>query len=255
MMYLHQLLPWFVLPIGITFILVLAGLRFRRRWLLWSGLAVLWLSSTPLISRFASRAIEGGAVRMRAADAPAADAVVVLSEGRMPATGPAAISEWNDGDRFFGGVELFKAGKAPWLVFTGGAAPWDSNSPLEGEVLAGFAQAMGVPDSQILRTARVTSTAEEAEAVAALLRSRLPAAAGPTPRHRVLLVTSAYHMSRARRLFERAGVAVNPFPVDFKASGSSTISVFDFFPAATALDRTETAMREGYGRLFYLLFK
>lgn len=255
MMYLHQILPWFVLPIGITFILVLAGLRFRRRWLLWIGLAVLWLSSMPLIGRFASRAIEGSAVRGRAADAPESDAVVVLSEGRTVAPGPAAVSEWNDGDRFFGGVELIKAGKAPLLVFTGGAAPWDSDSRPEGEILAGYARAMGVTRSQILITTRVTSTAEEAEAVVTLLRGRSPIPASPPRRPRVLLVTSAYHMSRARRLFERAGIAVTPYPVDFKTLGGTTISVFDFFPTGAALDRTETAMREGYGRLFYLLFK
>jgi hypothetical protein len=49
--------------------------------------------------------------------------VSVLSEGRLVAPGNAAVSEWKDADRFFGGVELFKAGKSPLLVFTGGAAP------------------------------------------------------------------------------------------------------------------------------------
>ena len=50
MIYLHKILPVFVLPVGITLVLVPAGVRFRRRWLIWSGVAVLWLSSTPCIS-------------------------------------------------------------------------------------------------------------------------------------------------------------------------------------------------------------
>src|ERR1035437_9271025 len=61
--YLHKILPVFVLPVGITLLLVLAGLRLRRRWLIWSGVAVLWLSSTPLISAYAVRATEGWAER------------------------------------------------------------------------------------------------------------------------------------------------------------------------------------------------
>src|ERR1019366_6437057 len=104
------------------------------------------------------------------------------------APGKAAVSEWTDGDRFFGGVELFKAGKSPLLVFTGGAAPWDPNAALEGDVLAGYARAMGVPGGQIVKTPRVMTTAEEAGAVAALLRGRL---SGPTWRGgdlRILLV-------------------------------------------------------------------
>jgi uncharacterized SAM-binding protein YcdF (DUF218 family) len=254
-MYLHKILPLFMLPVGITLILVLAGLRLRRRALIWSGVAVLWLSSTPLVSGLAVRAAEGWAERGLATDAPQADAIVVLSEGRVVAPGKAAVSEWNDADRFFGGVELFKAGKSPLLVFTGGAAPWEPNAAPEGDVLAEYAKAMGVPDGQILKTPRVTNTAEEAVAVATLLRGRL---SGPTWRGgppRVLLVTSAFHMPRARRLFERAGMSVIPFPVDFKVSAGGTTSVLDFLPTAGALAQTEMALREGYGRLFYFVVR
>jgi uncharacterized SAM-binding protein YcdF (DUF218 family) len=175
--YLHKILSLFVLPVGITLLLVLAGLRFRRRWLIWSGVAVLWLSSTPLVSGLAVRIAEGWAERGLAADASAADAIVVLSEGRVVAPGNAAVSEWEDADRFFGGVELFKAGKSPLLVFTGGAAPWEPNAALEGDILAGYAKALGVPGGQILKTTRVTNTAEEAQAVATLLRGQF---SGPT---------------------------------------------------------------------------
>lgn len=83
MIYLHKILPLFVLPVGITLLLVLAGLRLRRRALIWGGVAVLWLSSTPLISGLAVRAAEGWAERGLAADTPEADAIVVLSEGRV----------------------------------------------------------------------------------------------------------------------------------------------------------------------------
>lgn len=245
----------FVLPIGVTLMLVLAGVRFRRWCLIWSGVAVLWLSSTPVVSRLAVRVAEGRAERGLAADASQADAIVVLSEGRVVAPGKAAVSEWNDADRFFGGVELFKAGKSPLLVFTGGAAPWEPKAAPEGDLLAGYAKAMGVPDGQIVKTPRVTNTAEEARAVATLLRARL---SGPTWRGgppRVLLVTSAFHMPRARRLFERAGMSVIPFPVDFKVSAGGTVSVLDFLPTAEALKQTEMALREAYGRLFYFVVR
>ena len=253
MIYLHKILPLFVLPVGITLMLVLAGVRLRRRALIWSGVAVLWLSSTPFVSGLAVRAAEGWAERGLAADASEADAIVVLSEGRVVVPGKAAVSEWNDADRFFGGVELFKAGKSPLLVFTGGAAPWEPNAAPEGDLLAQYAKAMGVPDEQIVKTPRVTNTAEEAQAVATLLRGRL---SGPTWRGgppRVLLVTSAFHMPRARGLFERAGMSVIPFPVDFKVSAGRTVTLLDLLPTAGALRGTEMALREGYGRLFYFV--
>jgi uncharacterized SAM-binding protein YcdF (DUF218 family) len=245
LIYLHKILPIFVLPFGITLILLLAGLVSRRRPLVWIGFVVLWFSSTPLVSARLMRATEGPTERINATDAPAADAIVVLSEGRTVAPGRAAISEWGDADRFFGGVELFLAGKAPLLVFTGGWTPWTDSAPLEGDILARYATAMGVGPDHILTTGLVTTTAEEAVAVAARLRER------GTGAKRVLLVTSAYHMPRAQRLFERAGLTVLAFPVDFQVGAGRGVSALDFLPSAGALGQTQTALRELYGRLFY----
>lgn len=256
MIYLHKILPLFVLPVGTTLILLLAGIRYRRRSLIWSGVAVLWLSSTPVIGTLAVQAVEGQAERGLATDALTADAIIVLSEGRRVAPGKAAISEWSDANRFFGGVDLFKAGKAPLLVFTGGATPWEApNAALEGDILAKYAVAMGVPDAQIAKTPRVVNTAEEAQAVATLLQWRLssPTWRGGPPR--VLLVTSAFHLPRARVLFERAGMTVIPFPVDFRASVGGATSVTDFLPSGGALAQTEMALREVYGRLFYFVVR
>ena len=41
----------------------------------------------------------------------------------------------------------------------------------------------------------------------------------PARQSRVLLVTSTFHMRRAQRLFERQGLKVLPFPVDFQSRG------------------------------------
>ncbi len=225
MIYLHKVLPMFVLPLGIALMLIFAGVRLRRTRLIIGGCVVLWLASMPLTARFAVRAAEGWSERRVASEAPHADAIVVLSEGRTIAPGKAAVSEWNDADRFFGGMELFNAGKAPLLVFTGGWEPWQPNAPLEGDVLAAFAKEMGVRDDQIACTGRVINTAEEATAVSALLAERLSRG---TPRGgppNVLLVTSAVHMARARQLFDRAGVTATPFPVDFRASADRSVSI------------------------------
>jgi uncharacterized SAM-binding protein YcdF (DUF218 family) len=253
MIYLHKILPVFVLPTGITLLLVLAGLRWRRRSLIWAGFAVLWLCSMPIVGQLAVRAVEGRAVHGLAAEAAEADAIVVLSEGRIIAPGPSSISEWHDADRFFGGIELFQAHRAPLLVFTGGAAPGKSSSALEGDILAQYARAMGVPGAQILATPRVLTTAEEATAVAAILRGQSVDTTGRGRRARVLLVTSAFHIPRARRLFERAGMTVIPYPVDFKTSLGGPSVVTALLPTAEALRQTEMSMREVYGRLFYLV--
>ena len=72
---------------------------------------------------------------------------------------------------------------------------------------------------------------------------------------RILLVTSAFHMQRAQRLFERQGMQVLPFPVDFQARGRWAGPLWrdptQWFPSARALDDNSRALRELIGRLLY----
>ena len=140
MIYVHKILPLFFLPTFLTLLLVVLGLALRRRFLCWAGVAILWLSSTPLASDALTRAAEGWRLRRPASSAPSAQAIVVLSAGRTQPPGDSELSEWTDADRFFGGVELFKAGKAPLLIFTGGWVPWRPTARPEGEILIQYRQ-------------------------------------------------------------------------------------------------------------------
>ncbi len=245
MFYLSKILPLFVLPLGVTLLLLLGWLALRRRWLVVAALVILWTSSMPLVSGALFRAVEGRSQRLPAAAAPAADAIVVLSIGRVMAPGKAAVSEWSDPDRFFGGVELFEAGKAPLLIFTGGWSPFEPDAPLEGDILAAYAARLGVPAAAIATTARSANTVEEARGVAAVLRQRHPGSP------RVLLVTSAFHMRRAAKVFREASMTVVEFPVDFSGRGDRGVAVIDVLPSAGALAQTQAALREMYGRAYY----
>jgi uncharacterized SAM-binding protein YcdF (DUF218 family) len=183
-------------------------------------------------------------------DAPTADAVVVLSGRRRTAPGAAGVRGWDTAERFLAGLELIRAERAPLLVFTGG---WSSSAPAatpEGDVSRLDAIELGVASERIRTTEPVRNTAEEATAVAALLRLEGVGGAGGASPH-VLLVTSAYHMPRATALFERAGLRVTPFPVDFRQDAARRTSLVHLVPSARALAETETALRELYGRVVY----
>ncbi|GMV22313.1 MAG: hypothetical protein AMXMBFR57_22620 [Acidimicrobiia bacterium] len=244
MILLHKILPVFVLPLGLALILLLVGF-WRRSWR-WPVAAVvlLLMASNPVVGTWFGRAVEAGAVRLTPSQVQPADAIIVLSAGRVRPPG-AAVSEWQDANRFFGGLELFRAGKATHLIFTGAPVSGGQDLPTEGDVLAGLAREMGVPADAISVTGHVVNTAEEARKVRGVLEglgSKAP---------RVLLVTSAFHLPRARSLFEGQGMVVEGFPVDFMAPASRGFSPLDLFPSLTALSQTETAMREWYGRGFY----
>ena len=155
--------------------------------------------------------------------------------------GDSTYVEWGDPDRFFGGIALFKAGKAQRLIFTGGKMTWDKAKKTEGEVLKEYAIPNGIPSEKIFVTKNVENTADEALAVKELIGTS----------KRIILVTSAYHMYRAKRLFEKQGIEVIPFKVDYKVARSLKTTIMDFLPDGESLKQTERGIRELVGRLIY----
>ena len=246
MFLLSKLLPLLVLPLGLSLGLLLLGWFTRMRWPLISAITLLWVFSTGVVSQWLWRGVERPWQRLSAPSVPRADAIVVLSGGRHAAPGPFRVVEWHDPDRFLAGVELFRAGRAPQLLFTGGQNPFRRGLAPEGSLYLSEARALGIPVDAMTSTGPVLNTAEEARAIRDLL---------PSGRSRVLLVTSAFHMRRAQRLFEHQGMAVVPFPVDFQARGSWAGSLWSdplqWLPTATHLDASSRALRELLGRIFY----
>jgi len=251
--YLSKILPLLLLPLAWVIILCVVGAIRRSRLLVLLGVTIIYIASIPLVAGPLFHFIEDGQERLLAADMKPADAIVVLSGMLRAPRGNARITEWGDPNRFFAGIELFKAGKAPILIFTGGWVPWEPDAPPEGEVLMKFARDFNVPENAMRVTGKVSNTAEEAKAVGALIRDAH--LSGSKEKPTILLVTSAFHMRRARSLFERSGMEVIPFPVDFKGSATKQMTLMDFLPSGASLSGTEAAIRELYGRAFWSIFK
>lgn len=83
---------------------------------------------------------------------------------------------------------LFEEGRAPRVVFTGGVGQHGAS---EASVAAAHAVSRGLPREVVVLEERSTSTRENAEYAARILGASA----------RVLVVTDAYHVFRARRVF------------------------------------------------------
>lgn len=246
MLFLNKLLPIFVLPLGWALILLLLGLLRKKRWPVVAALVLLYVSSMPLVGNRMMRRLEAHCQAIPIDRAAKVDAIVSLggffgphaAEGFLP-----NLSEANE--RLEAGIELWQKKKADWLVFTGGRFPWSNQREVEGAAAKRAAIARGIPEKRILVTREVGNTADEAAALADLMRER--------GWSKILLVTSAYHMPRAVRLFSHAGVKALPFPVDFQIDVKEKFTLLDFLPNANGLRNTEYALREWYGIAFYAL--
>ena len=66
---------------------------------------------------------------------------------------------------------------------------------------------------------------------------------------------SAFQIARAKRLFERQGLRVLPFPVDFQVrgtwAGNPLGDPLNWIPSVKGLDSSSRALREAIGRPLY----
>jgi uncharacterized SAM-binding protein YcdF (DUF218 family) len=72
---------------------------------------------------------------------------------------------------------------------------------------------------------------------------------------RIVLVTQAFHMPRARRLFEAAGFEVVPAPTDLASANDQPRSLLYWLPQASALQDSYYALHEWLGLLWLDLQK
>jgi uncharacterized SAM-binding protein YcdF (DUF218 family) len=243
----NKLLPIFVLPLAWVMVLLAIALWRRRRWPVIAALAVLYVASTPVVGSGLFHWLESAYGPQSVTAVEPADAIVPLGGILGPLWEPGHVPNVGEGgERLEAGIALWQAKKAPWVVFTGGRAPWTDLPETEGALVARLAVGRGVPAEQVLVTREVGNTADEARAVRDLMRAR--------GWKKIILVTSAWHMRRAARQFRKAGVDFVPFPVDYQVTPLQPLTLLDFLPRADGLRATEWTLRELYGIAFYAIF-
>ena len=243
MIYLHKILPLIASPLGVVIFLLILYFFIRSRIAIVLAFLVLLICSFPLTAHLIWKSLESAHPYEDIQDVEHQDAVVVLSGMlQFHDSEEGIVSEWGEAaDRFFAGVELVKLEKAEKLIFTRGQMPW-SDGPSEGELLKVKALKMGLEDHQILLTETAANTSDEARNVKKLLSEY--------GFNKIILVTSSFHMPRAKHIFEHEGIDSRAFAVDYRSGG---IEWLDFIPSAKGFFDTSSGIREYIGRLYYFM--
>lgn len=253
MLVLIKILTWIASPIGalmggLLMVLLLWLLRWRK-----SSIALLCLAIGQLLlfsSAFIADAMLGSLEhRARALEnknqyatklleAKQYGAIVVLGGAMGPAYPPLRLHpDLNDAsDRVWHAARLYRQGLAPRIIASGGRGPGlEGRDDIAPEALAmqRFLMDLGVPESAIVVESSSRTTRENAA-----FSKRV---AGDRP---IALVTSAFHMPRAYRNFENAGVTVDAFPTDFRVVPETDASWSRWLPSAANLQRSEAAIKE-----------
>ncbi len=236
---------FFLPPLALLLIGALGLALLKRRPRLGEGLLALSLGllavlSLPAVSGRLLASLEQGAL-LPQENRPEAQAIVVLGGGRdinAPEYGGDTLG-WASLERLRYGAKLQRQTGLPLLV-TGGKP--DGGELPEGEIMRRVLEGeFGVPVRWV--EDRSDNTRENAYFSRELLKG--------SGVQTIYLVTHAWHMPRAKRVFEAAGFKVVPAGVGFHQTKAPT--ALDFLPDARALEGSARYIHEIIGLVWYRL--
>lgn len=147
-------------------------------------------------------------------------------------------------DRVIHTVQLYKLGIIKKILVSGGSGRLINVNEQEAERLARVFRLLGIPDNDLLLESGSRNTHESAAAVVKML--------DPITRpDECLLITSAFHIPRARACFKKEGWKLDTFSVDFYTHKRSFAFDVLFIPKLEAIGIWHHLIKETIGYASY----
>jgi uncharacterized SAM-binding protein YcdF (DUF218 family) len=214
-LFLSKLIPLFFYPMGAACLLLVIALG------LWwikskltpafisAALIILFLSGNTWVSNWLAQSLEWQYIPK--GELPTADAIVVLGGGIRSQAYPRPDVDFSEaGDRVWYGASLYRAGKAPKIIVSGGRIIWKGGGSPESEDLTKLLVTMGVPKVDIIPEGDSMNTRDNGVYVQKILKAN--------NFKTILLVTSAMHMPRSMAIFKHLGIKAIAAPTDYRVS-------------------------------------
>lgn len=242
------LLPSTIIAIGmaISFILFFYKKQRLGKSLLLLTLITYYLLSIEPVSYLLARSLERNmSIGNYNVETNDLGAIVVLAGGAEKKGGYRSYHELSGASwrRLWHGIELFKKlkGKRPIFYSGGSGDPFDPTT-VEAELAKSYAVDMGIPREKFWVEKDSRNTYESGLAIKRILDDRFP----KVKKHRILLVTSSFHMPRSMRVMRKVGLDPIPSPADF-AIGSLNLDLLSFFPSVSNFSRSTRSIHEWIG--------
>ncbi len=144
------------------------------------------------------------------------------------------------GDRLFQAIALYKKGQIKQILLSSGSANLINQQVKEADLAIQYLKLIGIPDSAILIENQSRNTIENARYSLALI-------AKSNPKAKILVITSAWHIPRAKLIFDKQTKhKIDYYPTNF--SGNAELQFSDFIiPNASSLGVWEMLFKEWIG--------
>ncbi|MCX6055753.1 MAG: YdcF family protein [Chloroflexi bacterium] len=257
--FLSKFLPLFVYPIGLTTLLIGAGLCFWKnprvaKTLLTIAFLILFVCGNRYVSTTFTRSLEWK--YKPPTSLPKADVIVVLGGGTEPLLDPRPMVEVNAaGDRVIYTAKVFTQQPDIKILLSGGNIEFlDQGASSPANDMYELLSFMGVPESSMILQGKSQNTYEDALYSCEMIKAQ--------GFKKIILITSAMHMPRSVLLFEKQGCEVIPAPTDYSITTNSwerlwhpSIEEFviNLIPSYSNLSEITKAMKEYLGMFTYRL--
>ena len=234
----------FALPPGIFIVALLAvslyALKKKMKiWKLILGItAAVYILSIPLVSNMMIRTLEK---KYTPPVDVKGDVIIMLGGGATGDTpgvnGPGHLSGYA-ANRLLTCAQLYHKLDVPVIISGGNSRGVDSSDAVVGKnILVG----LGVPEDKVISESESLNTTQNASMTKDVL-----------DKHgfkRPILVTSAFHMQRSVKQFEKQKIDVIPYPTDYQTNIKHRFSLIDLVPNADALTQVCLTVKEYLGIL------
>jgi uncharacterized SAM-binding protein YcdF (DUF218 family) len=247
--YLSKLLAVFLAPLTWACALFVAAAVIAARsaqrtrlvaGLIVGGLAILSVFSLEAVANGLERSLEDSRSTIR--DDVTYDTVVLLGGiVQVFADQPEGRRSYNDNvERLLATYDLLRTGRAATAIISGGHVDASRPEAKEAPTLAAQLTDWGIDPSRLIIDATALNTRDNATHAKAIIEQH--------GWSNVLIVTSAFHMTRALECFHAAGLTPDTLVVDRRATAEARTS---YLPRSDALERSTAALHEWFGRWMY----
>ncbi|MCB0401039.1 MAG: YdcF family protein [Flavobacteriales bacterium] len=245
--YLSKILLFLATPIVWIFTLLLWGILtkkpVRKKRMLWAAAICFYFFSNAFLTDEFVRLYEERTASYSELN-ETYDVVIVLGGFSNDDPEQDQIQFHSASDRLLAGLKLYQTGRAKKLMISSGAGQIMKPDEKEALYLNEFLLEIGIPGEDLIIEGESKNTHENAVMSAEILKERYPDG-------KYLLVTSAFHMPRAKRCFEKAGLEVTPFSVDHQAGPRKYLIDHLFIPNTDSLRRWQMLIKEWIGFVSY----
>ena len=249
MIFIEKLIPLFLLPPGLFFILLLVQLIFQqsRKFVLFINILLLmlvYIMSAGFIVDIFMGSLENKVPPLSKNNMNIGDVYIVLGGGLIENrrdTNYGATLSAESLKRLIYADLLYKENPLP-IIVTGGKSPLKKNNFSEGFIMAQYLYDLGVNRGDVLIESMSTNTIENAKYAGQLIEKfgfKNP-----------ILITSAYHMPRAVYAFKQQNIKVIPAPTDYHTEDIRG-SFIQFMPSIDAMVNTCRILHEYMGSIYY----